>query len=72
MGFFSLFTKSKQQQKIVPSQTEVTQAQMLMNQLIESVELVNTTTSPSTFFGRLNFSLDLLLELKKYEKYSII
>lgn len=71
MGFFSLFTKSKQQQKIVPSQTEVTQAQMLMNQLIESVELVNTTTSPSTFLGRLNFSLDLLLELKKYEKYSI-
>ena len=53
------------------SEIELVQAEILMKQLQESSEIINTTTSPKTFFGRLNFSLDLLLELQKYEKYGI-
>lgn len=42
-----------------------------MQQLQDSVNLVNTTTKPDVFFKRLNFSLDILLDLQTYEKYKI-
>lgn len=45
------------------------QAENLMNQLQESVRIVNTTSNARAFFGRLKFSLEVLSELQKYEKY---
>lgn len=42
-----------------------------MKQLQESVNLVNTTTKPDVFFKRLNFALDILLDLQSFEKYKI-
>lgn len=73
MGFFDLFKKSKNTSapKATPTQFEIIQVENLMKQLQESVELINTTTSPRTFFRRLNFALDVLLELQKYEKYGL-
>lgn len=50
---------------------EVDQVKSLMSQLHESVNIVNTTTSPRTFWGGLNFSIDVLLELQKYEKLGL-
>ena len=54
-----------------PTRFEIMQAENLMRQLQESVDFINSTTSPRTFWGRLNFALDILLELKKYEKYGL-
>lgn len=45
------------------------QAENLMKQLQESVQIVNTTSNAIAFFSRLKFSLEVLSELKKYEKY---
>lgn len=42
-----------------------------MRQVEESVNLVNSTIKPDVFFGRLHFTLDLLLSLQPYEKYGI-
>lgn len=53
------------------SQTDLYHVQNAMKQLQESVNLVNTTTKPDIFFKRLHFSLDLLLDLRQYEKYKI-
>ena len=55
--------------RLSPSELEyVTQR---MQQLQESVKLVNTTTKPDVFFKRLNFTLDILLDLRSYERYRI-
>ena len=54
-----------------PSPVQISQIENLMKQLLESTTLVNSTASSKTFFGRLHFSLDILLELQKYEKYNI-
>lgn len=37
----------------------------------ESTKMVNTTTNPEVYFGRLNLLFDLFLTLKLYEKYNI-
>lgn len=73
MGFFDLFKKKANPPTvtIAPSALETAQAKNLMRQLQESAEIVNTTTAPKTFWSRLNFSLDVLLELQKYEKYGL-
>lgn len=42
-----------------------------MNQLQDSVQLLNSTTKPDVFFKRLNMILDILLELQSYERYGI-
>lgn len=42
-----------------------------MNQLQDSVNLLNTTVKPDVFFKRLHITLDILLDLKAYEKYGI-
>jgi hypothetical protein len=55
--------------KITSSQLQ--HVQTTMKQLQESVYLLNNTTKPDVFFKRLNFSLDLLLDLQSYEKYKI-
>lgn len=44
---------------------------LTIKQLKESTGLVNTTTKPDVFFKRLNFSIDLLMELQHYEKLKI-
>lgn len=61
MGFFTPKITSSQLQHV----------QTAMKQLQESVYLLNNTTKPDVFFKRLNFSLDLLLDLQSYEKYKI-
>lgn len=53
------------------SPMQVSQAENLMKQLLECTTLINSTASSKTFFGRLHFSLDILLELQKFEKYNI-
>lgn len=53
------------------SRAQMNQVQILMKQISESVNLINTTAKPDVFFGRLNFTLDCLLELAKYEKYKV-
>lgn len=53
------------------SKAELASVKNMLKQVNESAKTVNTTTNPETFFGRLNFIFDLLLELKKYEKYRI-
>ena len=55
--------------KISPS--ELSRVRTAMKQLQDSVNLINSTDNPEVFFKRLNFSLDLLLELRQYEKYKI-
>lgn len=54
-----------------PSQYEMEHIQNLIQQAQDSANLVNTTVKPDIFFKRLNFLLDILLELMKYEKYKI-
>ena len=53
------------------TQFEIDRVEGLMKQLGESVAHINQTTVTETFFKRLHFSLDLLLELQKYEKYNL-
>ncbi len=50
---------------------DIAQAENLMRQLSESTALLNKTNVAKTFFGRLHFTLDILLELQKYEKYNL-
>lgn len=59
----------KRKQRIDPTTMEF--VRICMKQVGECVSLVNSTVSPQVFFGRLNMLLDLLLELRKYEKYGI-
>lgn len=42
----------------------------LLRQRDESANIVNNTKNPETFFGRLGFTFDVLLELITYEKYN--
>lgn len=42
-----------------------------LQQLQDTVRLINTTTKPDVFFKRLHFSMDILLDLQRYEKYKI-
>ncbi len=64
MGVFNLF-------KPKLSQFQIQQINSLLKQAQESAHLVNTTVNPAVFFGRLNFLLDVLLELQKYEPYRV-
>jgi hypothetical protein len=50
---------------------QLQQVEGLLKQAKESAHLVNTTVKPEVFFGRLNFLLDVLLELQKYERYKV-
>lgn len=58
-------TQSKQKQVPFIVQEKI---DTRIKQLKESATLVNETVNPSVFFGRLNFILDLLLDLQKYEE----
>lgn len=49
------------------TRTELAQISTMAKQLAESTRLMNSTSSPQVFFGRLHFSLDVLLELVEYE-----
>lgn len=53
------------------SSLQLQQVDNLLKQARESAHLVNSTVKPEVFFGRLNFLLDVLLELQKYERYKI-
>ena len=55
--------------KIDPRNFQYVQSRM--SQLQDTIHLVNTTTKPDVFFKRLNFALDILLDLQSYEKYGI-
>ena len=55
--------------KISPRELEYVRSRM--SQLQDTVQLINTTTKPDVFFKRLNFALDILLDLQRYEKYRI-
>lgn len=55
--------------KISPKELEYVRTRM--SQLQDTVHLINTTTKPDVFFKRLNFALDILLDLQRYEKYRI-
>ncbi|MBQ7345818.1 MAG: zinc ribbon domain-containing protein [Oscillospiraceae bacterium] len=61
MGLFS--------PKIPPREMEYVRGRM--NQLQDSVQLVNSTVKPDVFFKRLNMTLDILLDLRSFEKYGI-
>lgn len=61
MGLFS--------PKISPREAEHIQSRLV--QLEDTVRLINTTTKPDVFFKRLNFALDILLDLQSYEKYGV-
>lgn len=53
------------------SKIELMKVEALLKQLNDTVNTINHTTNPDIFFGRLNFAIDALLELQKYEKYRI-
>lgn len=53
------------------SSYDIDHAQYLLKQLNESANIVNHTTNPKTYFGRLNFLFDTLMEMTKYEKSGI-
>lgn len=55
--------------KITPYALE--HVQYGLKQINECAKLINTTVKPDVFFGRLNFLLDLLLDLQSYEKYHV-
>ena len=55
--------------RISPRELEYVRARL--QQLHDTVDIVNTTIKPDVFFKRLNFSLDILLDLQNYEKYGI-
>lgn len=50
---------------------QATQVEILLEQANESASVLNRTSNPEAFFGRLGFLLDVLLELQKYEKYKV-
>lgn len=45
--------------------------QTKLGQLQDSAVLLNTTVKPDVFFKRLNFTIDLLLDLQCYERHKI-
>lgn len=45
--------------------------QLKLGQLQDSAVLLNTTVKPDVFFKRLNFTIDLLLDLQCYERHKI-
>lgn len=53
------------------SKVELAAAKNMLKQVNDCAKIVNTTTNPEIYFSRLNFLFDLLLELRKYEKYHI-
>lgn len=53
------------------SKTELRQVKSLSKQLNDSKKIIYSTIKPEIFFSRIGFALDILLELKKYEKYKI-
>lgn len=53
------------------TQRELQTVQTALNQVKDSVALINSTTKPDVFFKRLHFTLDILLFLQEYEKYKI-
>lgn len=55
--------------KISERQLEILRGRL--NQLHDTEQLINSTVNPDIFFKRLNFALDILLELRNYEKYGI-
>lgn len=55
--------------KISPRELEYVQSRL--SQLQDTAHLINTTIKPDVFFKRLNFALDILLDLQRYEKYRI-
>ena len=61
MGLFTPKISDKQLQMVSAN----------MNQINDSIKLVNSTVDPAVFFKRINFLLDLLLRLQSYEKYKI-
>ncbi|MEG0900209.1 MAG: hypothetical protein RSF40_10940 [Oscillospiraceae bacterium] len=64
--FGNLFNKSPRATK-----EDIEYVDRLLYTLNESANLVNTTVNPQVFWQRLNFVLDILLELQKYEKYNM-
>lgn len=55
--------------KLIPADLESIQGKL--GQLQDSAVLLNTTVKPDVFFKRLNFTLDLLLDLQRYEHHKI-
>ncbi|MGN0629985.1 MAG: hypothetical protein ACI4JN_01540, partial [Ruminococcus sp.] len=53
------------------SSYDIEHAKSLLKQLNESTNIVNHTTNPKTYFERLNFIFDTLMEMTKYEKSGI-
>ena len=53
------------------SRSEIQCIESNIRQLKDNEKLINTTVNPAVFFGRINFTLDLLLHLSQYEKYKI-
>lgn len=62
MGLFSRPKVSEKEFKMVST---------ALNQARDTANLINTTVKPDVFFKRLNFFLDILLFLQRYEKYKI-
>ncbi len=53
------------------SPIEYARAKNMLGQVKRTTQLVNTTSNPEVYFGRLNYVFDMLLTLKRYEKYGI-
>lgn len=53
------------------SSIQLAQIKMALKQVNECASLINKTVKPDVFFGRLNFCLDLLMDLQRYEKYKV-
>lgn len=53
--------------KIDKFMTDKSSAIMILRKLNESYNIFQNTTNPEVFFGRLNFSLDCLLQLMQYK-----
>lgn len=53
------------------SHGEVELVRSTLDQLCDTVNIVNATVNPPVFFKRLNLTFDLLLLLQEYEKYKI-
>lgn len=55
--------------KLTPA--DLQSIQLMLGQLQDSAVLLNTTVKPDVFFKRLNFTIDLLLDLQCYERHKI-
>lgn len=74
ISYVSDHGSSRKKQTKAPKGLSASESQYIqsrMSQLQECVNLTNTTTKPDVFFTRLHMSLDILLELRSYEKYGI-